>query len=120
MSDLDPRRTSDQNRLMWPLLTDVSRQLEWPHTEQGKWVIGKMPPMSWKAVLTAAFEQEMEMAQGLEGGRVMVGASTSNYGIRKFSDFITFIYAEGQERGVQFSDKSESIRQNYGASQNET
>lgn len=115
MSDLEPRRTSDQNRLLWPSLTDIAKQLDWPHTKDGKWMIGKMPAMSWKAVLTAAFEQEMEMAQGLEGGQVMVGASTSNYGVRKFSDFLTFVFAEGLNRGVEFSDKAVRIRQEHGA-----
>lgn len=111
--DLDRRRTTDQNRKMWPMLTDFSRQLDWPHTKGGKWQIGKMPPMSWKAVLTAAFEQEMEMAQGLEGGQVMVGASTSNYGVRKFADFINFLYATGNERSVTWSEKSEQIAAEY-------
>ena len=111
--DLDRKRTPDQNRKMWPMLTDFARQIDWPHTKRGQWRIAKMPPMSWKAVLTAAFEQEMEMAQGLEGGQVMVGASTSNYGVRKFADFINFLYATGNERGVVWSDKSEQVAREY-------
>ena len=114
MTDLEPRRRVSQNRKMWPMLTDFAQQIDWPHTIEGKWVIGKMPPMSWKSVLTAAFERESDMAQGLDGGSVMVGASTSNYGIKKMAEFIEFIYAAGADRGVVWSEKSEAIRQEFG------
>ncbi len=114
--DLDPRRTVSQNSKMWPMLTDFARQKDWPHTdESGNWIIAKMPPMAWKAVLTAAFEREMTMAQGWEGGTVMVGASTSNYGIRRMADFITWMYAAGGEKGIHWSEKSEENFQRYGA-----
>lgn len=105
--DFDPKRTPDQNRKLWPMLTDISRQKPWPHTRGGEWVIDTMPQPSWKAVLTAAFEKEMQMAQGIGGGTVMVGASTSNYGIRKFSDFIEFLYAQGAEWGIVWSERSQ-------------
>lgn len=109
--DLDRKRTVSQNSKMWPMLTDFSKQLKWPHTRNGEWVIDLMPPMSWKAVMTAAFEQEMAMAQGWNGGTVMVGASTSNYGVRRMADFITWLYAAGTERDVKWSEKSlEAVR----------
>ena len=106
--DFDLKRTSDQNRKMWPMLTDFARQKKWPHTKSGEWVIELMPPGSWKAVLTAAFEKELQMAQGIGGGTVMVGASTSNYGLRKFCDLIEFLYAQGAELGIVWSEKSQA------------
>ena len=102
----EPKRTLDQNAAMWPTLTDFSRSLDWPHTRNSLWVVDKMGPGSWKAVMTAAFEGRSEMAQGWHGEMVMVGASTSKYGKKKFGDLLTFLHAEGSERGVQFSDKS--------------
>lgn len=113
--DFDAKRTLSQNAKMWPMLTDISRQVDWPHTNTaGEWRIAKMPPMSWKAVLTAAFEKEMSMAQGWEGGTVMVGASTSNYGIRKMAEFIEFLYAAGSAKSVVWSERSEEIRRQHG------
>jgi hypothetical protein len=114
MTDLEPRRRVSQNSLLWAVLADVSRQLDWPHTENGQWVIGKMPPMSWKAVFTAGYFREMDMAQGIDGGSVMVGASTSNMGIRQFSELMEYIFSEASARGVVWSNKSESIRQEFG------
>lgn len=115
MSDLEPRRNVSQNAALWAVLTDVSRQLDWPHTENGNWVIGKMPPMSWKAVFSAGFNRQMEMAQGIDGGSVMMGVSTSNMGIGRFSEFLEYIFSEAIERGVVFSDKAVRIRQEHGA-----
>ena len=109
----DIKRTLDQNSAMWPALTDFSRQVEWPHTVNGQWVIGKMPKEAWKAVLTSAFEQQTETAQGLGGGIVMVGAQTSKYGKRKMSDFLTFVRAEGNDRGVQWSEKARDTFSEY-------
>ena len=108
--DFDMKRTTDQNKKMWPMLTDIAKQKKWPHTQNGEWVIDNMSPMSWKAVLTAAFEGAVMMAQGIGGGMVMVGASTSNYGARKFSDLIEFLYAQGGEWGIVWSEKS---KQNF-------
>lgn len=107
------KRTLDQNAAMWPALTDFERQVDWPHTVKGQWVIGKMPKEAWKAVLTAAFEQQTETAQAIGGGVVMVGARTSAYGKRKMSDFLDFVRAEGNERGVQWSEKARDTFDEY-------
>ncbi|HHA2878401.1 TPA: recombination protein NinB [Stenotrophomonas maltophilia] len=102
----EPKRTLDQNAAMWPALTDISRQVEWPHTDaDGMWTVGLMSPESWKAVLTAAFEMETRQAQGLRGQTVMLGARTSKYSRRKMGDFLTFIHAEFSDR-VRWSDSA--------------
>lgn len=102
----EPKRTLDQNAAMWPALTDISRQVEWPHTDaSGIWTVGLMSPESWKAVLTAAFEMETRQAQGLRGQTVMLGARTSKYSRRKMGDFLTFIHAEFSDR-VRWSDSA--------------
>ena len=107
--ELDPKRTLLQNSKMWPMLHDFAKQVPWRHTRGGKWETSLMPPQSWKAVLTAAFERETEMAEGIEGGMVMVGASTSNYGKRQMADFIECMYAIGSEKRVQWSEPSKRL-----------
>ncbi|HFF6210415.1 TPA: recombination protein NinB [Stenotrophomonas maltophilia] len=102
----EPKRTLDQNAAMWPALTDISHQVEWPHTDaDGMWTVGLMSPESWKAVLTAAFEMETRQAQGLRGQTVMLGARTSKYSRRKMGEFLTFIHAEFSDR-VRWSDSA--------------
>ena len=108
-SELDPKRTLLQNSKMWPMLHDFARCVPWRFTRGGKWQTGMMPPQSWKAVLTAAFEHETEMAEGIDGGMVMIGASTSNYGKRQMADFIECMYAIGNERDVKWSEPSRKL-----------
>jgi hypothetical protein len=93
----EPNRTLEQNAAQWPILEAFSTQLTWP-------VNGEMVRMSdeeWKDVLTAAFKQETaRLAKGLNGGVVMLGARTSKFGKRKFSEWIEFLHATAAHYGV--------------------
>lgn len=93
----EPNRSLDQNAAQWPILEAFSQQLEWP-------VNGQMVHMTseeWKDVLTAAFRQEnARLAMGLNGGVVMLGARTSKFGKREFSEWLEFLHAVAAERGV--------------------
>jgi len=99
----EPKRTYEANSAMWATFADIAKQVSWPHTKGSEFVIDLMPADSWKAVLTAAFEGETRMAQGIGGGMVMLGARTSQYSRRKMGEFIEFVTAFGSERGVQWS-----------------
>jgi hypothetical protein len=93
----EPTRTLDQNAAQWPILTAFSEQLLWP--VNGERV--RMSPDEWKDVLTAAFSNEhARLAQGLDGGVVMLGLRTSEFGKREFSDWLEFLHATAAARGV--------------------
>lgn len=90
-------RTLAQNRLMWPILTEFSKQLEWPVNGR----ISKMTPEDWKDVLTAAHKKEsVRLAMGIDGGVVMLGQRTSGFSKQQFTDFIEFLYATAADREV--------------------
>jgi len=95
-------RSLDQNAKMWPMLKDFSDCVAWPI--DGVYVM--LEPEDWKSLLTAAFEKELRMAPGLNGGTVMLGARTSAYDKRKMSEFIEFMYAEGTARDVVWSERA--------------
>lgn len=100
----EPGRTLEQNALLWPLLGCFSKQLKWPINGVLSW----MDEDGWKDVLSAAFEQEtVRLAEGINGGTVMLGRRTSQFGKKRFSEFIEFIYAVGSARGVVFDRKRE-------------
>lgn len=106
------KRTLDQNAAMWPALTDFARQVQWPVIQRdGKAV--QASPDDMKDILTAAFEEETRMTPGLRGGTVMLGARTSKYGKKKMGDFLTFIRAEGNDRGVVWSEKARDTFDEY-------
>lgn len=91
-------RTQAQNRLMWPLLTAYSKQLQWPIN--GRLVY--MTPDEWKDVLSAAFKGEtVRLAMGLDGGVVMLGLRTSKFSKKQFAEWIEFLYSTAAARGVE-------------------
>ncbi len=89
----EPTRTLDQNALLWPLLTEVSRQVDW----YGQ----KLTEDEWKDVFTAGLRKQ-KAVPGIDGGFVMVGSRTSKMSKAEFSDLVELIYAFGAERGVRF------------------
>ena len=94
----EPSRNLDQNSAQWPILQAFSDQLEWP--VNGAMV--KMQPEDWKTVLSAAFKREtVQVAQGLDGGMVMLGMRTSKMGKKQFSEWLTFLNATAALRGVK-------------------
>jgi len=91
-------RSMAQNRLMWPILTEFSRQLEWP--VDGR--MTRMEPDEWKDVLTAAFRgEQVRLAMGLNGGVVLLGQRTSKFTKEQFRDWIEFLYATAADRDVR-------------------
>jgi hypothetical protein len=95
-------RTDDQNRLLWPLLRDWSEQVT--HIDGNRYSAHQ-----WKDILTSAFEGAVSFAPNLHGtGLIAFGARTSQYNKKKFSDFIEFIFSEGCERGIKWSERSDS------------
>jgi hypothetical protein len=91
-------RTLDQNSKLWPMLGDVSKQVEWYGS--------KMNSEEWKDVFSAALKKQ-KVVPGIDGGFVVCGQSTSKMGKKEFSDLIELIYAFGAERGVVWSERVE-------------
>lgn len=88
------RRSNDQNALMWSLLTQISKQLDWAGE--------KRSPEDWKDLLTAAL-RHIECVPGIVPGTVVpLGMRTSQMTSAEISDLIESIIAFGTERGVKF------------------
>ncbi len=93
----EPARTLDQNAAQWPYLDAFSKQLMWPVNGQMVW----LEPEEFKDILTAAFHGEtVRLAQGLNGGVVMLGLRTSKMSKAVFSQWIEFLKATAALRGV--------------------
>jgi hypothetical protein len=89
------RRSNDQNALLWVLLGEVSRQVDW-HGQ-------KLEPAEWKDVFTASLKRQ-KVVPGLDGGFVVLGSSTSRMDKQEFSELVELIYAFGAQQGVRFRD----------------
>lgn len=92
-------RTLAQNDLMWSVLTDISKQVEF--VVNGALI--KVSPEEVKDILTAGLKREMRMAQGIDGGMVILGQRTSKMTIRQMTELIELAHAFGTQRGVEWS-----------------
>lgn len=94
-----PRRTIEQNSLLWSLLGEVSRQVVW----YGQ----KLSSEDWKDVFTASL-RKARVVPGIDAGSfVPLGMRTSDMTKAEFSDLIELIHAFGAEHGVEFLDDRE-------------
>lgn len=89
-----PTRSVEQNTRMWRMLRDVARQVEWP-------VNGRMQLVSaeeWKDIFSAALRKEQRIAQGIDGGFVLLGMRTSKLTVQGMCDLVALMDAFGAER----------------------
>ncbi len=91
----EPTRSDVQNRRMWAMLNDVSRQVIWHGV--------RLRPEEWKDVFSAALKRQ-KVVPGIDGGFVVLGARTSKMTISEMVDLQELMSAFGAERGVKWRD----------------
>jgi hypothetical protein len=85
-------RTSQQNAMLWGLLTTISREVEWDGRH--------LSPEDWKTLFSALLRQQ-DVVAGIDGGLVVLGLSTSKLTKREFGDLIDLILAFCSDRGIE-------------------
>lgn len=93
-------RSDEQNRRMWAMLADLSKQLQWPVDGEMQWLSKE----DWKVIISAGINRHQRIAKGIEGGFVMLGISTSRMKMKDFADMITLMFAFGAEHDIAWSD----------------
>jgi len=89
-----PKRTLDQNALMWARLTEIARKVEW----YGQ----KLSADDWKDVFSASL-RKARVVPGLDPGTfVPLGMRTSDMSKEEMGAMLDLIDAFAAERGVQF------------------
>lgn len=100
VEELTPTRSLDQNAKLWAVLTDIARQVPW-------YVDGKeqlLEKEEWKDLLTAGLKKHQRIAQGIEGGFVILGARTSRMTVGEMCELIELAQAFGAQHGVNWSE----------------
>ena len=95
-----PKRSLDQNALLWTYLGDVASQV----VHNGR----KYPSEAWKHLFLAAIGREVQFIEGLDGQPVQWGRSSSDLSKAEMSELLDFIGAYGAEHGVVFKDTPEA------------
>lgn len=96
----EPKRTTDQNSMLWLLLSGVATQ----KLHHGR----KLKPETWKVLFMDALGDEIQWVPSLNGAQaVPVGHRSSDLSKAEMSDLIELIRAWSAENGVTFHDKAE-------------
>jgi hypothetical protein len=103
VGEFKPTRTLEQNAKMWAMLGDISEQIQWPVDGAMKYIT----PEDWKDILTAGLKKTQRVAQGIEGGFVMLGERTSKMNIGEMIEMIEFMHWFGarEETRVHWSNE---------------
>jgi len=90
-------RSTAQNRLMWSMLGDVARQVDW-HGQ-------KLDAEDWKHIFSASLNNQRAVP-GLSGGFVVLATKTSRMTRQEMSDLIELMHAFGAQHEVIFTKES--------------
>lgn len=94
-----PRRSNDQNNMLWSLLEQISKQIEW----YGQ----KLSAESWKDLFSASY-RKYHVVPGIDPGTVVpLGMRTSQMTKEELGELLELIMAFGAERGVKFREFEE-------------
>jgi len=92
-----PARSLSQNRKLWPMLTDVTKQVNW----YGE----KLDKEDWKDMFMSSLGKQRSVP-GIDGGFVGLSKRTSKLDKEGFAQLIEVIYAFGSEQNVAWSEPS--------------
>lgn len=91
-------RSLSQNDRFWATMEDIAKQVTW-HGQ-------KLTKEEWRTVFSAALLNQ-KVVPGIEGGFVVLGASTRQMTKTEMMDLIALAEAFGAERGVKFGGSDE-------------
>lgn len=95
----EPKRTLDQNSLLWCLLSDLSRAAP----EGRRW-----PPETWKAAMMFAAGHEIQWQPGIdESPPFPSGFRSSRLTKAQMSELIEFTLSYGDRHGVRWTEPQE-------------
>lgn len=90
------KRSVEQNKKLNAMCGDISEQVMW-HGQS-------ISRDDWRHMFVAAYRKEQRIVPGINGGFVVLGASSRNLTVSECSDVIEMLNAFGAEHGVKFSE----------------
>lgn len=101
----ESKRTLPQNALMWSLLTELARKLDW----QGQ----RYSADDWKDYAMHALKRGRWMPSE-DGGMVPIGMRTSDLSVEEMGDLIEFLHAFAARNGIvwDFDGRAEAAANN--------
>lgn len=92
----EPTRTKEQNSALWPLLEEISEQVEWCGA--------KLTDEEWKDMFTATLYGQKSVPNLDKTGFIILGRRTSKMSKKDFSQLLDLISAFAVEHNVTFKE----------------
>lgn len=103
------QRSKEQNAKYWPMLADYEKQLTWP-MQGGR----RMIKEHWKLIMMSAYRCEPNsIVVGMHGEPVNLNLSTRKLKKAEASEFIEFLYAQGSEWNVIWSEPALKVYEEW-------
>lgn len=102
-------RTPEQNSKLWPMLTDISKQV----TFCVDGVQMRLSPQDCKDVMSCMLRRHQRCVEGLDCGPIFLGDRTSCMNKEHFSLLIEFMYKFGADHDVQWSEPALQAYEKY-------
>lgn len=87
-------RTLEQNARLNASIRDVAESVEW-HGQ-------RLTVDEWRAMFVASYRKGQKVVPGIDGGFVVLGASSRDLTVSECSEVMELVYAFGAENGVTF------------------
>ncbi len=97
VDEVKPTRTLDQNDKLNTMCGEVAAQVEW----HGQWLTKD----DWRHMFVASYRKGQKVVPGIDGGFVVLGASSRKLKVKECADVIELIYAFGTEHGVTWGEE---------------
>lgn len=105
-------RSLEQNSKLWPMLSDLAKQVEYAGKRRSKDDWKLICFQAWQEIET---EHKIEYVPNLSGsGLIMLGCSTSSLNKKEFAALIECIYSIGAQYNVNWSEKAIDYFAEYG------
>jgi hypothetical protein len=92
--------SDEQRKRLWAMLTDLSKQLQWPVDGEMQWLSKE----DWKWIILAGLKKHQRIAKGIEGGFVVLGQSIRELKVKEMAEMIEILFAFGAEHGIAWTD----------------
>ena len=89
-----------QNARLWAMLTDLSKQLQWPVDGELQYLTKE----DWKWIILAGLKRHQRIAKGIEGGFVVLGESIRDLKVGEMAEMIELMFAFGADHKIEWTD----------------
>lgn len=94
--------SDEQRKRLWAMLTDLSKQLQWPVDGELQWLTKE----DWKWIILAGLKRHQRIAKGIDGGFVVLGQSIRELRVKEMAEMIEILFAFGDTHGIKWTDPS--------------